>query len=366
VQLKAANQATDASRVEAIASASEAKIQANAANQFLYASRVKLAYQLLEKGDVEQVKRIVAEYQNGSSLAQLRGFEWYHLRRRLNDTMLTMSGHRGEVYAVAFSPDGRTLVSGGQDGTIRFWDPATGQELAKLAAHKNCVNQLAFTPDGQTLASASCDHTIKLWQPASHELLATLDGHADEVHSLAISPDGRRLASGGNDEITLVWNLATRSVVNRLDTFPGQGTVNALAWLPDSRRLVIGTATQTLLWNINEAAERISDLGATGAAVSPVNGQIALSTLRRTIQVHDPDEPSKVEELVAQSAIDGAALAFSPDGRVLAAGTYDKTIRLIGRENKALRQTLVGHSGWVQAVAFAPSGDLLASALPQL
>ena len=119
---------------------------------------MKLAYQSIDQGQVEQAGKILDNYRPGSSLAELRGFEWYHANRRLHGERLTVADHPGEVYAVTFSPDGRQIVSGGDDGTIRFWDAESGQALKTVKAHKSCVNAVVYSPDGAMLASASCDH----------------------------------------------------------------------------------------------------------------------------------------------------------------------------------------------------------------
>ena len=169
---------------------------------------MKLVYQVLDQGELENANEILDRYKPGNPLADLRGFEWYHLKRRLHGEWLTLAGHRGEVYAVTFSPDGRQVVSGGQDGTIRFWDTQSGQELKTISAHKSCVNVLAYAPGGAILASASCDDTIKIWDAATLQLLDTLEGHQNEVHCLAFCPtDGNLLAAGGHEPRVRLWNL---------------------------------------------------------------------------------------------------------------------------------------------------------------
>jgi hypothetical protein len=120
-RLQSANETAEALRAESPASAAESKTQAKVANELLYASRMKHAFEWLEHGEVEQVADILAPYESGGPLAHLRGFEWYHLKRRLHGERLTLTGHRGEVYAVAFAPDGRLLASGAEDGLIKFW-----------------------------------------------------------------------------------------------------------------------------------------------------------------------------------------------------------------------------------------------------
>ena len=114
--------------------------------------------------------------------------------------LLTLKGHIGRVWAVAFSPDGQRIVTGAQDNTAKVWDAANGTNLLTLKGHAGWVMSAAFSPDGQRIVTGGADLVAKLWEAASGRELLTLRGHTGGVMSVGFSPDGRRILTGSADQ----------------------------------------------------------------------------------------------------------------------------------------------------------------------
>jgi len=129
----------------------------------------------------------------------------WDLSRRVPRPHLSLAGHGYGIAAVAFSPDGMTLASGGFDRSVKLWNVATGHEWATLSDHEGWVAAVAFSPDGKTLATGSHDQTVKLWDAVTGYELTTLRGHTGNVYSVAFSPDGAMLASGSLDGSVRIW-----------------------------------------------------------------------------------------------------------------------------------------------------------------
>jgi WD40 repeat protein len=122
--------------------------------------------------------------------------------------LMTLRGHEGPVQSVAYSPDGKYILSGGLDKTVRVWEPSRppGQRnISILQGHTNWVFSVAFSPDGKRFVSGGNDDTIKVWDAVEYRELLTLRGHLGPVRSVVFSPDGTKIISGGLDHCIRVW-----------------------------------------------------------------------------------------------------------------------------------------------------------------
>jgi WD40 repeat protein/energy-coupling factor transporter ATP-binding protein EcfA2 len=164
-----------------------------------------------------------------------------------------LTGHTDRVSSVAFSPDGKTLASASDDRTIILWDVATGQPIGQpLTGHTDMVESVAFSPDGKTLASGSGDNTIILWDVAKRQPIGQpLTGHTSYVLSVAFSPDGKTLASGSLDNTIILWDVAKRQPIGQPLT-GHTSYVLSVAFSPDGKTLASGSDDNTIiLWDVN-------------------------------------------------------------------------------------------------------------------
>ncbi|MDB9401939.1 hypothetical protein PN459_18455, partial [Microcystis aeruginosa CS-567/02-A1] len=121
----------------------------------------------------------------------------------------TLTGHSDSVNAIALTPDGKTVISGSRDKTIKIWDVETGAEKFTLTGHSYSVNAIALTPDGKTVISGSYDKTIKIWDVVTGAEKFTLTGHSNSVNAIAVTPDGKTVISGSRDKTIKIWDVVT-------------------------------------------------------------------------------------------------------------------------------------------------------------
>ncbi len=375
IEADEARTAAEANRQLAEKNRLEMAHEQDANNQYLYAARMKQAAEMLAQGNIEQLEQLLAQYDDSSPHEKLRGFEWHYLKRLLHSERLTLRGHAGEVYGVAFSPDGKTLVSSGEDGTIRVWEPTTGKQLHIFVAHESCTNDLDFSPDGKLLASASCDKTVKLWDTRTWGERAKLSDHHEKVLCVAFSPDGRELASGGQGGLTCIWDTETaclRAATRETNPWDPDADINAVCWSPNGKYLVVSGARPRV--RDARTLEELKALrGLVTVSVSPDSRLLASRGDRNQIKLWKLPAGQARGELAGHRGIH--KLAFGPTEKTLFSSGEDCTIRIwhldsdmvhndmVRSDTSAIAgRALLGHTARVQDLTVSPDGRMLASA----
>jgi WD40 repeat protein len=166
----------------------------------------------------------------------------------------SFKGHTNRIISVAFSPNGKQIVSGSNDRSIRVWEVETGDVLFKLIVdHTDRVLSVAFSPDGTRIVSGSNDLTIRVWDAATGKKVAgPLKGHKKAVSSVAFSPDGNRIVSGSDDRTVRVWDAQTGKEV--CEPFEGHTEwIFAVAVSPDATKIALSSDHQTIrIWDATD------------------------------------------------------------------------------------------------------------------
>ncbi len=229
----------------------------------------------------------------------------------------------GNVWAVAFSPDGTLLAVSDSAGEIHLWRMDDGKKIVTFRGHTHWICSVAFSPNGKLLASSSADGTLKLWELATGYCLKTLEAQTDWIVSVAFSREGNLLASSGIDSASIrLWSVETGACVKTLQGH--DRWIWAIAFSPTQSILASGSDDCTIkLWNVN-----------TGECLNTLQGHA--SNVR--------------------------SVAFSPSGSLLVSGGDDCTIKLWDAATGKCLNTLQGHTSNVRSVRFSPSGKTAISA----
>jgi len=274
--------------------------------------------------------------------------------------IFVQKGHSGQVYAVAFSPDGRYALSGSGDATMKLWEVSTGREIRTFSGHTGQIAAVTISPDGRYALSGSGDATVKLWELSSGREIRTFQGHPYGVRSVAFSPDGRLALSGGGDEVVRLWDVSSGKEIRAFHGHTSRYQVESVAFSPDGRYALSGCGDMTMkLWEVSSGRELRTFQGHTSSvrsvAFSP-DGKYALSG--------SGDYTMKLWEVASGRVVRTFkghtnqifSVAFSPDGKVALSGGMEGTVKLWKISTGKVMKSFPGHIGYVWSVAFSPDG----------
>jgi WD40 repeat protein/serine/threonine protein kinase len=267
------------------------------------------------------------------------------------------------AFSASWSPDGQAILTGSQDGIARIWDSQTGVKRGEILAHNDYITQVDWSPSGEYLATASMDNTAKIWDAATYELQYELSGFSDDVSGLAWSPDSEKIITVSLDPSAQVWDADTGESI--LILIGHEDKIWDVAWSPDGRYIATDSRDGTArIWDANTGKElfRFRNARSEEAVLntidwSPDGDQVlVMGGVLNQIWDLSAQPPWLLGHLEGLQAA-----AWSPDGEQIASASLDGTARIWDAASGEMLNSLV-HPAGVEDLVWSPGGEQLATA----
>ena len=284
---------------------------------------------------------------------------------------IALTGHRTPVTSVAFSDKNYQFVTGSEDGTVRFWhglliNAPRSSSKTFITGHTSSVNSISFSKDGCLVASGCMDGTLCMWDTETNTQIINYIGHTDFITSVTFSPDLRFLASGGGDGTVRLWNIEDFTDVKKLGVQLSRLNKIALGHRMNKPEVIAailsGTDSNIIVFKGHTDAVRSVSFSPNGQLLASGSGIDSFfgSTKDYTVRLWDVETGKHIKTLTGHKEPVGD-VCFSPDGQILASGSWDKTVCLWDVETGKLIKILTGHTDDIRSICFSPDGQTLAS-----
>jgi WD40 repeat protein len=278
------------------------------------------------------------------------------------------AGHEDAVTSVAFSHDGRYVLTGSYDGTVWMSDVNNGEQIRVFTGNTGQINSVAFSPDNHSVLTGCEDGTARLWDVATGQEIRSFEGHTASVNSVAFSPDGRTVLTGSGsfqspDNTARLWDAATGQEIR---SFAGHTSlVLSVAFSPDGRSALTGSEDHTArLWDVATGqqirlfaghTERVNSVAFSSDGRSVLTGAGSQNGKDDTARLWDVATGQQIH-LFAGHASPICCVAFSPDGRSVLTGSRNPVAELWDVVSGLEVRSFLGHTDKVNSVAFSPNG----------
>ncbi|KAF4614458.1 hypothetical protein D9613_003317 [Agrocybe pediades] len=275
----------------------------------------------------------------------------------------------GQLQSTAISPDGTMIAVACTKGTISIWDVHAGTTIhSPFGGHMSCVFALAFSHDGKKLISGSYDLAIRIWDIDTGDVVAgPFKGHTDTICSLAMSSNETKLISGSFDRSVRLWNVFSNESNIAPPCQSVTGYVRAVAWSPDGTRIASGQYDGTVaVWSAQNGEAVIEPFrrhlsNIFSITFSPDGSRISTGAWDGSVISWDVRTGEILGEPFQGHSDKVCSIVYSPDGSIIASGSFDSTIIIWDCSTGEMIGKLLGHNSWVHSVAFTPDGNRLVS-----
>jgi len=270
-------------------------------------------------------------------------------------------GHVHYATSAQFSPDGKWILTTGNDKTARIWDVKSGSLINSFDRQPWYVNSANYSPDGRNIIIASSDNTAKIWDTESGRVLKTLEDHTSEVNNGSYSPDGKNIVTASSDKTAKIWDARSGMLLNTLEDHAS--SVNSASYSPDGKNIVTASYDNTAkIWDARSGKLLKSLEGHTSevnsANYSPDGENILTASWDYTAKIWDARDGSLLNSLGGHT-LEIISANYSPDGNNIVTASWDETAKIWDAQSGKLLKSMEGHTSMIISIIYSPDGKLI-------